>query len=958
MKKAYRFLFALCLPALAVSCDTESFVQDPGGDAFVRFSASEDVPDFLTKSGAALSEPEEEIVLTSRSGDTLVLSVTQELIPFGALRRDDAPATKAGKVYRSSDAIALQGDPFAVWCYRLDGALRRTLDLRTQSHRKVKYDAAGKKFWRPVKADESFDDIEFQTNSGYTSRWYALAPWSAVNPESGNTVTLPTASAENPTLEYTVPAAVDKQVDLMAARSIAREEEKEDANVHPPIAMKFYHMLTAVRFRKDSDVGVTSIEVKGVYDKGTLYPEKVPQSPQALPQSAEDAAADPGMSVFTEANVADLWTVDENQKADYVMNMSDGNWIGGASDPKVADDAHILMLMPQWLPKDAEIVAKVDGKDYTGPIAGHRWLPGRMVTYRIKKAKLPDTYEFVIENELGDLSDVSSGNGVNVKLYVTPAGGSAADRRQLDQYAWEVDGIYKTKTAAAAGDHTQFMPAGWRVKQDGNGLAVTAPDKAAYQNMTSEQLIKQGVGTDGSGSRGSDTKAWNLSNPSGADLIAESANTYIINDPGTYRIPLVAGNGVVNGTPNANAYSPSNFRDYKGKAIVSPYLHKTSTEAGTPTSATVLWSEIAALTQADMAPSVTATGDGADKVYWLEFKIPQDKIAPGCVALAVKDGTGLVMWSWTLWITDYEPGAGDVRCTYNRSFAGIPVVVTEGEGQATFMPRNLGWTVSGNLSGGREKTWAYVRLRVVDAPDNVCVVAVRRPSSPATKLPYEGHGPYYQWGRKDALIPGKYSVVSSTAAVGLETLIQNPASFFKHDAVAGSLRGSGSYFLWNQAGTAEDDPAPVKTIYDPCPAGYRVSRPREFSGFGSATVTAESRIHIASCSQVSSFKGLSFYNHYKGESSASGSLFFPASGRINYNSGDVQQGVAGSNGVGGACWTNVSNVSDAAAETYNFGWRLIFEMRPSGTATTMVYENGRTLLQKGAGYPVRPVQNK
>ena len=147
----------------------------------------------------------------------------------------------------------------------------------------------------------------------------------------------------------------------------------------------------------------------------------------------------------------------------------------------------------------------------------------------------------------------------------------------------------------------------------------------------------------------------------------------------------------------------------------------------------------------------------------VQFEIPEDAVS-GNALIAAKDANGTILWSWHIWVVDYDPVQ-----TQQTYISG-----------AVMMDRNLG--------------------------------ALR-------STPYDStvNGMFYQWGRKDPLL-GTYNATTfittypanvkqytnSEAAKSVDYTIKNPTT-----VVAYLKNPDGSW-------------ATTKTIYDPCPAGWRV----------------------------------------------------------------------------------------------------------------------------------------
>lgn len=137
----------------------------------------------------------------------------------------------------------------------------------------------------------------------------------------------------------------------------------------------------------------------------------------------------------------------------------------------------------------------------------------------------------------------------------------------------------------------------------------------------------------------------------------------------------------------------------------------------------------------------------------------------GCLGYAFRDYDGQIFWSYMIWVTDK------------------PEDITLSDG-TVIMDRNLGASAT--------------------SPDDI----VSRAS--------ETYGKPYQWGRKDPAINVTDNIVAATTETGtVDYVIKNPTKFI---ATADGTTYSGD---WNWTG---DDTlwGATKTIYDPCPAGYKV----------------------------------------------------------------------------------------------------------------------------------------
>ena len=178
--------------------------------------------------------------------------------------------------------------------------------------------------------------------------------------------------------------------------------------------------------------------------------------------------------------------------------------------------------------------------------------------------------------------------------------------------------------------------------------------------------------------------------------------------------------------------------------------------------------------------SVIAAVDYDDDDNYVYFKTPAT-LQPGNALIAAVDKDENIIWSWHIWIPETSIGEiGDYKVS-----------------KKYMMDRNLG------------------------------AIVATQPTSGDAVIDIRSAGLYYQWGRKDPFVGykfGKTSVEVSvsgasgrsmsliTEQISIDQAIAAPTSFvaYKGDWLASGYDDT----LWGQG----DD----KTIYDPCPAGYRV----------------------------------------------------------------------------------------------------------------------------------------
>ena len=276
---------------------------------------------------------------------------------------------------------------------------------------------------------------------------------------------------------------------------------------------------------------------------------------------------------------------------------------------------------------------------------------------------------------------------------------------------------------------------------------------------------------------------------------------------------------------SANCYiisSPGNYslRTVKGNSTES---------VGRVSSAEVLWESFGT----DVTPKV---GELISSVEYSGGKIIYTVSSPfkeGNAVIAAKDASGTILWSWHIWMTDMPE-----EQVYTNN-AGI------------LMDRNLGAT---SATPGEVGTY----------------------------------GLYYQWGRKDPFLGATNtdqeakstniwpsSVKSSSTTGTMDYAIQHPMTFISYSAVN---------YDWMISGSMTSDHTrwgTNKTIYDPCPSGWRVpDGGREGFWVKSGLMNSDTNDYYHSWTYQSQYDGMIFDQPYCLQS-----VWYPSSGQRNQEDG-------------------------------------------------------------------------
>ena len=445
-----------------------------------------------------------------------------------------------------------------------------------------------------------------------------------------------------------------------------------------------------------------------------------------------------------------------------------------------------------------------------------------------------------------------------------------------------------------------------------------------------------------------------------------TANCYIVNAGGSYKLPLVYGNGIKNGKTNTAAYITgttganllSNFVNYKDESITSPLI-----ESGdvTVSDACLIWQDEQELVKVEsQLKEETITLDGKSQtVKFLHFSVTTDPdyLKQGNAIVAVRDAENKIVWSWHIWVTDYVWGTG------------VKTVINFKKETYDVMPVNVGWCDGEVTTYAGRTIWLRIQPEIGD-PIEVAVV------QSLFKRPYLGNNPYFQWGRKDPMLPAtqqtnidgsilgnadkecyaeeayKYSYVQNEQ-VSVGQAIQTPYLFYAF------LNSTNTYLneyknLWNI--TQKTDEVPVKSIYDPCPVGFTLPPKNAFSGF---TVDGNYKVSLTDEKVKESINtpytrddakvnhGWEFYcNPMPGEGEhddSGGTLYFPFSGnRLS----TTNEATASMNVVGyywsadvyneqSASFLNISRAKIDFAGSYSYQGRSSY---PTGQAVRPVKE--------------------
>lgn len=206
-----------------------------------------------------------------------------------------------------------------------------------------------------------------------------------------------------------------------------------------------------------------------------------------------------------------------------------------------------------------------------------------------------------------------------------------------------------------------------------------------------------------------------------------------------------------------------------GKYMFNATVKGSSAESvGSPASASVVWETRNTTESVSVGDVIKSVGLMDGKV---QFEIPEPFV-PGNAVIAVKNSAGTILWSWHIWVSDYNPDA--TAQTYKSG--------------AVMMDRNLG------------------ALNVVHGD-------------------VLSFGLFYQQGRKDPFIGCADVTSKKFATTAPSGIIKYQSGGSTDKTVQNPYIVYGSY---NSSWTDE------KNIYDPCPAGWKVPAESVWTGFSTS----------------------------------------------------------------------------------------------------------------------------
>ena len=703
-----------------------------------------------------------------------------------------------------------------------------------------------------------------------SARFFAVSP----NVESYSKMTINNTEANgSPSVEFEVDPDVKKEVDLMTACS--GDVQYATQNVQPTTSLDFRHALTGIRFAVGQNLSwnktIDKVELRNV-----LLKSKYKLSKQF---NGTGAAWDhTGYSMRGNAVLSGV-SVSTSQNPNVTIMGNDG-------------DNYTFYMIPQQL--TGLVTAYVhctDGTTITVPLKGE-WKAGTTRTYKLSQTN--STWTYTLEGT--DPTRAANYDETTSQAYSIKSFREDPTTHVKQAVAWKVVGY------DADGDGTFSMtekPA-WLTslsKTEGDGGTAADQGTATLTKDVTDLLAKRNKELKEATALGSAGAPYDLSTKGGS-VNRSTANSYVISAPGHYRIPLVYGNAIENGSTNANSYTSHaaagnsmvlyNFKDHAGANITDPWIEKTNSGANNGVDgAEVVWADAADLVH---SPSITHVGGEG----FLDFEVTAADIQSGNAVVAVTKGSGAsktVLWSWHLWFAPKD-ALDKIKVTNHQNV------------DYYFTKETLGWKPT-LWSGTTYESARTVKVKVEQTVANngtkqAAVINITQ--KPGSKK--QGVTTLYQFGRKDAfpgveaskLAANSHFTQNAGGNMSIENGIQHPDNFYIWSSSWYSAPPTGySYYnLWSADNTTtgfNDNPV-IKTVYDPCPVGFKMPASNAFTGF-TANGLNGGKMNVDGTDNWQTYQNNNGHNFWT-NSSKTATINFPASGyRFNTNGSLYYVGLKG-----------------------------------------------------------------
>ncbi len=511
------------------------------------------------------------------------------------------------------------------------------------------------------------------------------------------------------------------------------------------VDLKFRHVLSGIRFKLTTDPvkrkklyngEIRKIIIKNVRNQG-IY-NLINQRWEYL-----------GQKTKIELSNTQIAVTDGNIKKDASNNDISNNIVYPVQE---SGQENIIYVLPQAL-RGAEIEIHYFIHSHTfilrKTFTNQEWVPGEITTYTISNKSIKETNNFDVKikgnsaapNKATFLANIphngTYGRSIDISMQIISNQTISKDGFSLTRpLTWKVEfsetGKDNTWTEKEP-DWLSGLPAGY------NHTDETSPK---IRSITAYASNKHGTITDYMRSldaRGTEQKPIDLSLEFNGNR--NTANCYVINASGWYKIPLVYGNAIKDGGTNISSYSQTapdigtndwktkywrpNFPRHDGQNINGPWI--TINNGIQIKDAEQLWY--------DSKQSIIDTKNLKVVGDYIVFKVDKNSLQQGNCVIAAKTNNNEVAWSWHIWFTPLRLYSDRA---YLTDYGLLKFALGYNDDEAKYYyPRDLYMRIT-QLATGKSRTFFFRQNDLLETSD-------------------EGRATYYQGGRKDPFPPVRAS---------------------------------------------------------------------------------------------------------------------------------------------------------------------------------------------------------
>lgn len=489
-----------------------------------------------------------------------------------------------------------------------------------------------------------------------------------------------------------------------------------------------------------------------------------------------------------------IWTNVGTPTSDfYKLGLIDDAEATESSDTVMASDGY-LMMIPQQLSDSAKLIIQFAGMDAKEILLRNtsisEWKAGNMYYYNLKEG----TYDFDVVIDTTSCNYYGGEFSLEIKSIYTPQSGSARD------IGWSYEIV------SSSSSDSSWVNGISELVNDTTGGEVSKKLWAQVAPYTTQSVIDSTL---------RDTDVISKDNIKDLSFFSGSyttANCYVVNGPGWYKFPCwVMGNALLEasssayGINNSSCFptSPPLFQTYSGATISDTSSLKIDTSGAT---AEVLWQD---------APKLVNDISLSDDNKYIEFYVSPETIRQGNAVIAIKSDE-TIMWSWHIWVTTWSDSSSN------------PVLENDIIERYEMMENNIGHCSKADYDYAERSITIRFKQNQSNIEKEITI------TQKGETISYGPNSPYYQWGRKDPMLPSNgnganktyfgssgpktesdivlfvpidFTTETTTSGVSLATAIQNPQIFY---CSSGSWADTFYETLW-------EIPSYEKSIYDPSP---------------------------------------------------------------------------------------------------------------------------------------------